>query len=367
MIATSVLHVMLLMTTVSTVGDDAARALELERQALANRLGITRGEIILRSVGRLRSMGKMIDYAYTADYVFDPPRRLLDLSRGAGDSGLGQAVPSFREFKCDDGTFYMDFTSRPSGVGDYPIAMGITEKAILERAGGMSERVGGISEIVDARLLGFHPTGLLNFRYFTPDKYFGNPEFQSIELTEETYAGLACWKTTKHLSSRTRVIIWLAQEQDLQPVRVETEEASEGRRLRWVVESVLKPCERGTGFVWFPQECRLTVTENDVVTEEDLITIQSVSFRTPPDPERFTLAGLKIPPGTPIVRSPATRENPNGFWNGEKVVPHVEEHPTPIPRRKRGGEFPLWPALTGVFAIVSLVLGGVLLRQQMSR
>ena len=69
---------------------------------------------------------------------------------------------------------------------------------------------------------------------------------------------------------------------------------------------------------WFPRVCRFESAVNGVTTSRDIARVKVVKFQRSVDRGKFTMAGLGIPKGTRIAKTPS--QVGSFLWDGEKII-----------------------------------------------
>ena len=98
-----------------------------------------------------------------------------------------------------------------------------------------------------------------------------------------------------------------------------------GEDTRTVVEA-----KRYPGGVWFPERVSTRFFPEHDESVIEVAEITHADFVTPPTDDAFTLAGLDLPSGTRVARSPRGPRG-GGVWDGEKLVSALAA-PTPARR-----------------------------------
>ena len=73
------------------------------------------------------------------------------------------------------------------------------------------------------------------------------------------------------------------------------------------------------GDVWFPMTVIFQRKKDEKLVYRNVVTVSDATFNQPVDPKVFTLTGMGIPAGTPIVYKNGP-PHPATMWNGKEVV-----------------------------------------------
>lgn len=167
----------------------------------------------------------------------------------------------------------------------------------------------------DPRLIGIAPETFANLVYFNLNAILARPDRQRSTVTEEDQSGERCWKVEYERRDGIIVSLWFNPARGGGVVRSELRSGARGEIRDSLDSEVVK--EPGSG-VWFPASCRYQRTVDDKVVQEEELRVQVIQFNQRVDPITFTLAGMNIPPDTPVLRQP--KNEPGLTWDGTKVV-----------------------------------------------
>lgn len=113
---------------------------------------------------------------------------------------------------------------------------------------------------------------------------------------------------------------WIVPDKGYSVVRLESShppQAAEGPRKVYFEIDNEYPSDVRDG-VWFPKRSRVRRYDSaGVLVYESTTEVEVADFNRPPDPSVFTLAGLKLSPGVPVMDQSGGRPK---FWDGTKVV-----------------------------------------------
>lgn len=232
----------------------------------------------------------------------------------------------------------------------------------------------GFSEAYDPRLLGYVMSPMSSLTGQGGGAYNLETELSSPALSARTLESAehegkrALVLRSKYLKTGADRAVWVLPEKGNSIGLIESslktnDGVTHGSRLR---SDLARDAKSGA---WFPKSCVLEWTENGVVTLREVVSVQSVEINQPIDPRTFTLAGIGVPDGTPVL-TPESPVIPLEFRNGG-IGPRIEnlnpsEVPAPIPVNPSAvsGGFRWWYAVAaGLFVAV----GVVLLRRAISR
>jgi hypothetical protein len=140
-----------------------------------------------------------------------------------------------------------------------------------------------------------------------------NVQYKTVEQVE--YAGeKAVLVTGTYLQTGSEHRCWLVPDKGCSVIRLEwsgTLRANGERRLAVLIENQL--AQDAVSGVWFPKRSRSRTYTLGVLDTDQETTVELAELNRPLDDSAFTLAGLKLEPGTPVS------DNVSGeqlFWSG---------------------------------------------------
>jgi hypothetical protein len=141
------------------------------------------------------------------------------------------------------------------------------------------------------------------------------PNRENLALTPETLNGVDCQRLSYRVPGGGSVRAWIAKDRGPSVMRIEIESEFRGKRLSFLADSEL---EKMSG-VWFPKKYTYIHRVDGVEVDRRVIDVQVKSFNKPIDPEVFTVAGIGIPPQTPIMGITDVRRG-QLIWDGKEIV-----------------------------------------------
>lgn len=148
--------------------------------------------------------------------------------------------------------------------------------------------------------------------------------------------GLETWRIDYDLKHRQRgwtahVSLWIAPSQGFSVVGVEHRADQDGARYTTVVDSQMQ--QYPPGAVWYPSRVTKTVKEDDRVLDRQVITVEEARLGGAIDESAFTLAGLELKPGRPVVDSTSGQPWAK-VWDGKEAVDPSQVQ-TAVPSKDR--------------------------------
>ena len=186
-------------------------------------------------------------------------------------------------------------------------------------------------KIPDPHLFGIDPNDSRNIVSDTLGQILERPDRKRSSITNETLEGRHCWRLEYETNDGLVVRMLVDPEMDYNVVRAEL---SRGSELVTSVESdVVRQTVSG---LWFPERCRYRRWDNGKLTAKEDLRIRVIQLNKPVAPVVFTLAGMDIPPGTPVNEVPSSPVRGSLVWNGKELVretPFPPDAPTSLTTR----------------------------------
>ena len=324
---------------------DAPDPKRLDANALSHRRQILRGELEIDCEGWVETppAGK-VSYAHSLSLAFDGKLKRGILVRKAATLDGKEWRPAQKEIRCYGEKEHIWFSDAKSVDGTRSMLS-------LVELGHLKEHTG--LKVVDPRTLGHSPMGVLNLVYSDLDSGVGNTAYKSITIAKESYKESDCWKITKVRPSDSIVRIWFDPAKDFAVSKIEAEAELGGVKQIDAVESELVYFDSIKQ--WFPRVCRFTSKINGATTAEETARVKVTQFQGPVDRGKFTMAGLVIPVGTRIAKTPS--QAGSFTWDGQKIINTIA--PTsalPAVERPRTEDSSWrWTLLVGFFSVGSAV------------
>lgn len=135
-----------------------------------------------------------------------------------------------------------------------------------------------------------------------------------------------------HPTPKVEYAVWVSPDQGDSIVRCESRMKHDGADYITIMEATPKKLESG---VWFPSAVTVRRMKGDEVLIDEHLKITRMKFNHDVDPNKFTLAGMDLRPGTPVIEFP---DSPviHRIWDGEKlIVPTTTTLPQGPPEDRR--------------------------------
>lgn len=283
----------------------AAEVSEVEQLALANRKAIRSGQVDILAIVTNRDGDPVRKNEYWIEFENDKLRFDEFVSQKLDDaSGLsGFKMQNIRT--AEGHLFHRD--AEHAGINT-----AVTKVSPED----MKEADSG-SSLFDPRLLGFVTARCVNLYAFNFESFVGNPQRVDVSVVPEEFDGRNVLRVEYSRSDGAKSSIWIDPDRGHCVVRGETTSTFESDVFLERFDCELK--QYGSDGIWFPETIRFEQFFNGVLSQGEIATVRAAKFNFDVNDDRFTLATMNIPPGTPIADS---AQNPNGtqMWNGTKLV-----------------------------------------------
>lgn len=224
----------------------------------------------------------------------------------------------------------------------------------------------GLSRCIDPRGLGYYPERFC-FLSDRIDACVGMADRGPLTVTDEPLDGVPCRRL--HWTSKVGVTFdaWVCPAQGNNVVRIEGASDPAGRPS--VRLSLRSEVVRVEGGVWFPQKVVFDLVEDGQPTAHEEIIVTEVRVNQPALAPAFTLAGIGLEDGRPVMMpGPAGI----GLWNAQAgaVVPYkpgrsqqVDTTPAvPVGGDPPAADRPMWVAVAA--GVVVLLIGVIVVRRR---
>jgi hypothetical protein len=309
---------------------DAPDALRLERQVLAARQAILRGEVSFH-LARMNSSGEPeqeLDYRIT----FDGDRLRTDVDQtilcGTGNEAVLTKGLHKYVFTPSQLFYHTDITT-PAGKS---IAL---HQYDVKRA-----RTDGYSSYrIDPRVVGVVPDDFPVLHSVRLESFLCRADRKNVLVERDVLGGVNTWHIKYDRADATAVELWVAPDQNHSVVRALLTSSYRGDTL---VDSI--QCEntlygQSAEVVWYPQVVRYQRSLGGKLLWTSVLTITQAQFNQPVPEKVFTPAGMNIPKGTMVMEFPQTG-GVYKIWDGAKIIPSPGKSPiADVPVRSENKSF----------------------------
>ena len=242
----------------------------------------------------------------------DSFQRIDSRSNGVSVSGSSDLMLIPR-----DGTYESRLILNPDGYMLYsPTEYGTVGRVAL-RVGGNDERGAVANAYFDPRFVGLLaiPPGL--WHAHSAEEFFDSSGGRFREVSTVEFHGVPMVLLV-HTTPNGQVIRkWIEPNRQYAVHQVELETKGKSRRI-YQIRSLLKEYPNG---VHYPEKCFYKLIRDDIVTETEEWTVVAATFDETINDSVFSIGGLGVGKGNPIVRVPAPDKPVEmRLWNGEREV-----------------------------------------------
>ena len=325
--------------------DQSPEAIALEQRTLNARRAMVRGEVEYHFVRRLHSVEA--EEEFECRTVFDRERLRCDVNRSVAvpsDAAAANTSTVRRSVFTEDTFFccYLDVNNPAGG-----------SRVLYQYRSNRPYSLSVALHRTDPRLIGVVPADPLVLHSASLESFLAPTDRTNTCVERQELGGLETWRVQYDRGDGARIRMWIAPSQDYSVVRAAEEFDYDVGNLVSTIE-----CENrkyGSPGVWFPHQVRYERFINEEWYYEVVLTVQQARFNQPVDEEVFTLTGMDIPEGTPVVDLPGPCKV-RTIWDGRNIVPVRVGSPLPdLDAEGPEGEVP-WRLLMSPVALALVAL-----------
>jgi hypothetical protein len=286
----------------AAVGEIAA----IEQRVLDNRRMLESAEILLHAQGMITVGGEQREYKRATRVWIDGSNIRQDITHI--QRPVAPIQSSYREIDCFTDSHYMAWSDEPLPSG-LNISVRLMDRDLLRDKP-------ADKDIVDPRMIGMAASNYANLLHFTLESFVGRPDRRDVSLTGVTIDGIECAEVRYTRSDGVGVRFVVCPSKGHSIIELETTYAP--RRSVESVECVLAEIHGSPG-VWFPRFCLYEQRVDGEIVEREDLKIDLIRANQGLSDDAFDLAGMDIPPGMHISRSPPDSRG-ELYWDGNGII-----------------------------------------------
>lgn len=360
------LYALVMVISQDQSGSISPAVLALERGVLDSRKSIRRGIISFDTVIYMNGNTDQPYAEETVSYWFDldrsKKRKDLTYRRKPQDSPAGFQYPDrvITCQNCEREGYFVSYNQMP------PQKKGVSALTLLPLARMPQDRR---EMFGDPRSLGLIPSLTEVLYSETIEDYFAVPakKRDQIVLRKDTRDGVDYQMLSyRVLPSEVRVDNWIIPAKGYSVARIVMRGSNHGKPWEVTLESVPRQVERSE--YWFPSKITYVYMEEGKLFNKELVEVTKVSLNEPIDDKYFTLAGMDIAEGTPIVGPMENGQTLVSVWEKGAVVQRelnlLPSNPTMVGASTSRRT---WVIVASISAVVAVLVAVYYVRRRVSK